>query len=175
MADPTDFPSLFANMATVGQLTGHEEDAATQIASLQSRVDAVASVVAAASDVPLVFYEIDASDPSAPWSIGSGTLIDYLITQAGGQNLAGPAVSGDYVQISLDDLAGQDPFMILLADSNYGVTPESVSQRPGWETLSAVQNNRVYAFDETLTSQPGPRMVDALEQIAHWLHPDQFN
>jgi iron complex transport system substrate-binding protein len=32
----------------------------------------------------------------------------------------------------------------------------------------------VYAFEDSLASRPGPRLVDGLEQMAKLLHPDLF-
>jgi iron complex transport system substrate-binding protein len=52
---------------------------------------------------------------------------------------------------------------------------ESVAQRAGWGQLAAVQNNQVFPFDDNLVSRPGPRLIDALEQLAALLHPDRFN
>jgi iron complex transport system substrate-binding protein len=52
---------------------------------------------------------------------------------------------------------------------------ESVGQRAGWSDLSAVQAGNVYPFDDNLVSRPGPRLVDALEELARLFHPDLFN
>lgn len=174
LANPTDFDGLYANLAIVGQMTDHEADAAALATSLQARVAAVDSALADVTEKPTVFYELDASDPAAPWTSGAGTFIDLLITRAGGVNAAA-AVQGAFTQISIEELLVQDPDFILLGDSNYGVTVESVAQRAGWGDLAAVQNGNVHPFDDNLVSRPGPRLVDALEQIARLLHPDQFN
>lgn len=43
---------------------------------------------------------------------------------------------------------------------------------PGWQTLPAVQSDRVYVVDGSqYFSRPGPRLVDSLEILAHALHP----
>ena len=64
--------------------------------------------------------------------------------------------------------------MIILGDSNYGITVESVAERAGWDALTAVQEGRVYAFDDDLVSRPGPRLVDGLEALAKLIHPELF-
>lgn len=173
LGNPADFDGLYANITTLGQITDHEQDAADLIASLQQRVTTVDNALANVTERPSVFYELDASDPAAPWTSGSGTFIDLIINRAGGVNAAA-ALQGSYAQFSIEQLLVENPDVILLGDSNYGVTPENVAQRAGWGALSAVQNSRVYPFDDNLISRPGPRLVDALEQIARLLHPDQF-
>jgi iron complex transport system substrate-binding protein len=79
-----------------------------------------------------------------------------------------------WAQISLEQLVVMDPEIILLGDSAYGVTPESVAARAGWESISAVKNEAVYPFNDDLASRPGPRMVDGLEAMARLIHPEVF-
>jgi len=50
-----------------------------------------------------------------------------------------------------------------------------VAARAGWDAIAAVQNDRVYPFDDNLLSRPGPRMVDGLEALAKLLHPSEFD
>jgi len=174
LSNPLDFEGLYANLTTVGQLTGYELEAADLSAALQARVAAVDSAVAARAETPTVFYELDASDPLAPWTSGAGTFIDLLISRAGGQNAAA-GLQGAFAQISIEELLVQDPMVILLGDAAYGITVESVGQRAGWSGLAAVQAGGVYPFDDNLISRPGPRLVDALEELARLLHPDLFD
>ena len=172
-ANPFTYDELWKNLRDIGRLTGQEAQTETLIAGLQTRVDAVQVKTASISDRPSVFYELDATDPSNPWTAGTGTFIDYIITQAGGTNAAS-ALQGDYAQISSEQLIAVDPDVILLADAPYGTTPESVAARPGWDVISAVQVNALYPIDPNMMSVPGPRLVDALEETARLLHPELF-
>jgi iron complex transport system substrate-binding protein len=67
-----------------------------------------------------------------------------------------------------------DPTIIILGDSAYGTTIDSLKQRHGWEGLDALKNNQVFPFDDNLVSRPGPRLVDGLEALAKLLHPGVF-
>ncbi len=173
LANPKDFEGLYTNLIIVGQLTGHDQEAAAAAESLRARVAAVQTAVADVADKPVVFYEVDGlTDPNAPYTAGTGTFIDLVINTAGGQNAAA-GVQG-YKQLSIEELLVQNPDFILLGDSAYGATPETVAQRAGWGQLAAVQANQVLPFDDNLMSRPGPRLVDAVEQLARLLHPDKF-
>lgn len=175
LPNPTDMTGMFANLITVGQLTGHEAEAQQLIDSLQDRVAAVEEKVASLDDRLLVFYELDATEPNAPWTSGPGTFIDMLITMAGGENL-GRVLQSEWAQISVEELLVQDPDVIVLGSYTWGgVTPEDVAARNGWEGLSAVKNQRIYTIDDNLVSRPGPRMVDGLEELARLLYPDLFD
>lgn len=171
LPNPTNLDEMYTNLATLAHLTGREAEAAALVESLQSRAEAVAQKLSTVTNRPTVFYELDSTDPDAPWTAGPGTFIDTLITLAGGQNVASQ-LKDQYPQISLEELLVKNPEIILLGDSAYGVTPESVLERPGWESLGAVQNQRVYPFDDDLVSRPGPRLVDGLEALARLIHPD---
>ena len=49
-----------------------------------------------------------------------------------------------------------------------------ISTEPRLDGTAARQNDRIYAIDGNLTSRPGPRLVDGLEQFAEFLHPELF-
>ncbi len=170
LANPTTFDGLYANIQTVGQLTGHSSEASQLAASLKQRVQAVANSVAKTAGQPKVFYELDATDPAKPWTAGPGSFIDTMIKMASGINVAA-GLKSDYAQISQEELIAADPGVILLGDGAYGVTPAQVAGRPGWAGMAAVKNNRVLSFDDNLASRPGPRLVDGLELVFKALHP----
>ena len=173
LPNPATIEEMYANLETVGLLTGHEAETAALVEALKVRVAAVDEKIAAVTERPSVYYELDATDPTKPYTAGPGSFVDLLIQRAGGANV-GAQLQGQWVQISLEELLILDPDMILLGDSLYGETPEKVAARPGWEVLSAVQDGRIYPFDDTLVSRPGPRLVDALEAMARFLHPGLF-
>ncbi len=171
LPNPHTLEEMYVNLETVGRLTGHEAEAQTLIEQLRARVAAVDEQVAAIAERPRVYYELDATEPTKPWTAGPGSFIDLLIARAGGFNVAAN-LSGEWAQISLEELLVLDPDIILLGDALYGETPEKVAARPGWETLRAVRNGQVFSFDDTLVSRPGPRLVDALEALFRVLHPE---
>ena len=170
--NPVTLEEMYDNLAIVAQLTGHEDEAAALTESLKARVAAVDEKIAPLSSRPGVFYELDATDPAKPYTAGKGTFITLLIDRAGGYNIASD-IDG-YPQFSLEQVVTADPAFIILGDARYGVSPESIAQRPGWENLSAVKNGNVVPFNDDLASRPGPRLVDALEELAKILRPELF-
>jgi iron complex transport system substrate-binding protein len=175
LPNPSEMEELFENLLVVGELTGNLSQAQSLVESLRERVADVEEKVSKL-DVPLlVFYELDATEPNAPWTAGPGTFIDTIINMAGGVNL-GSSLQGEWVQISIEEILIQDPDVIILGTYTWGgVTPEDVKARTGWEALSAVRLGRVYTIDDNLVSRPGPRMVEGLEQMARLLYPDLFD
>ncbi len=174
LPNPLQFEDLYTNLMTVAMLTGRVEQAEALITQLKQRVQSVDERLGGIEQRPLVFYEIDGTDPNAPWTAGPDTFIDMLITRAGGLNF-GHELQGEWVQVSLEEILRRDPDLILLGDAIWGgVTVEAVIARPGWGELSAVKNQRVYPFDDNIVSRPGPRLVEGLEALARLFHPDRF-
>ncbi len=174
LPNPKTFDELYANLETAGKLSGHEKEATALVASLKARVKAVTDKTANASTHPIVYYELDATDPTAPYTSGPDTFVDLLIRTAGGENFGGN-LKGDWVQVSLETLLMRQPDFIVLGDNTYGgVTPEQVKARAGWNALNAVKQNKIVIFDDNTVSRPGPRLVDGLETMAKLLHPELF-
>jgi iron complex transport system substrate-binding protein len=177
LPNPKDLNGMYANLKLVGIATGHETEAEDLVLSLQVREQKVLTAVAQVTERPLVFYELDGTDPSKPWTTGPGTFIDLLINLAGAQN-AGAGLTGEWAQISLEELIVQDPAIILLGDANFGMTAEQVAARAGWDALTSVKENKVVPFNDDLASRPGPRLLDGLEEMVRIFHPelaDQLN
>jgi iron complex transport system substrate-binding protein len=172
LKNPLTLEEMYENLGIVAQLTGHSDEAAALVESLKARVAAVDEKITPLSSRFSVFYELDATDPAKPYTAGKGTFITQLIDRAGGYNIA--ADLEGYPQLSLEQVVEADPAFIILGDARYGVTPESIAQRPGWENLSAVKNGNVLPFNDDLVSRPGPRLVDALEELAKLLRPGLF-
>lgn len=172
LSNPTTLEEMYTNLEIVGNLTGH--DTTELVDSLKARVAAVDEKIAPISSRPSVFYEIDASDPTKPWTYGPGTFGTLLIERAGGYNI-GSEATDPYPQLSLEQIVVANPSFILLGDSMWGVTPESVLEREGWSTIYAVQNSQIFPIDDNLISRPGPRLVDGLEAIAKILRPELFD
>ncbi|MCJ7520572.1 MAG: ABC transporter substrate-binding protein [Anaerolineaceae bacterium] len=173
LANPSDLEGTFTSLQTLAALSGHAQEADALVKTLGKRVDAVKAALKNISDKPAVYYELDATDPAKPYTPGPGTFYTALIETAGGINI-GASLSGEWAQIGLEALLSMDPDIIILGDAMWGVTPESVAQRPGWDALTAVKEGRVLPFDDNLIARIGPRQVDGLEALARVLHPEAF-
>jgi iron complex transport system substrate-binding protein len=140
---------------------------------IERKLEALRARTASISPKPRVFHEVDASDPAKPFTVGPGSFIHELIELAGGTNIAARTGSA-FPQLSVEEIVSADPEVIVLGDSDYGVTKEQVAARPGWSGVTAVRTGRVAAISGDLVSRPGPRVVEAAELYAKILHPAVF-
>ena len=173
LANPLDIKDIYNNIRLLSEFVGMEEEAEALIMDMQDRISEVEALVNSVEERPLVFYELDGTDPNAPWTAGPGSYIDTLISMAGGINV-GSEFDQPWVQLSAEEIIAQNPEVILLGDSIFGVTVEDVISRPGWDNLNAVLEDRVYPFNDDLVSRPGPRVVEGLEKLVRLIHPELF-
>ena len=168
---PQRLEEIFELVEQIGALLGAAEAAADLIERLQADLDAVAARVEGRTP-PTVFYEVDPS----PYSVGPESFIGTLITLAGGANVV-PSDVGDFPLVDPEFIVAADPEVIVLADAPYGVDLAAVRARPGWATIRAVRDGRVYeleAVEGDMLSRAGPRVAEALAVLARLFHPGAF-
>ena len=169
-----DLTGTLLEIRLVGQLA-HDGTAADQlVASLQQRIAAVKAKVAGAPKVS-VYMEVGYVAPTA-YVFGGTSFGDELIRDAGGTNVFGSDRSnGGYPSVGDESIIAANPQVIILTeDPAYGGNPAQLYQRTGWSVISALKNHQVYALNPDESQRAGPRLVDALEQLARLLHPSLF-
>ncbi len=169
----TTFDGVMSNIQLVAKATGTEAQAQVVVDGMKQKVDRIKAIVATAESKPRVYWELDATDPTKPFTPGPGSFVDDIITLAGGQNVAANA-KVPYAQINSEEVIAANPDVIILSDAAYGITADSVKARAGWGAIKAVKNDKVLPIEDNLVSRPGPRIVDGLEAAARLIHPELF-
>lgn len=158
---------VFADIALLGHAVGRSAEAGDIVERMRAEFDAVEAAVAGAPR-PRLFYEIDAT--GAFYGPADNSFLAEMIELAG----ADPITTGspDKFDISVERLIEQDPELILLADAAFGVTPEQVADRPGWDVMTAVEAGDIRPIDDQTITRPGPRLSQGLRLLAATIHPD---
>jgi iron complex transport system substrate-binding protein len=173
--DPEDMDGILGNIELVGEITGTEKRARKLAKDMQ---DSVSQVITLMEDAPKVrvFFIVDATDPTLPWTAGTGSFIDALITMAGGENIAAKG-QGAWVQFSLEQIVSSDPEVIIIQTMTGGiptVSKEELEEHPAWGEMTAVKQGKICFINGDLVSRPGPRIVQGLEEMARIIHPELF-
>lgn len=176
--NPANINGVLQNIELVGNATGKTVEAKTLIDSISSRIDAVVNKVASANSNPTVYYEVW-YDPTSLWTAGSKAWQNELIVKAGGINIFADQ-DLDYFQSSAEAVIERSPDVILLPEEGMGkgapfwVSLDAVKARPGWSSISAVQNDRLVKVDSNTIARAGPRVADIIEDLANAFHPELF-
>ncbi|TLM72406.1 MAG: ABC transporter substrate-binding protein, partial [Actinobacteria bacterium] len=147
VVDPQSLEGLYRSVVDVAVVLGDAGAGEELIAGMQSDLAALRAKLGAAEPVPC-FIEI-AQDPL--FTVGTGTLMDELITAAGGRNVV---TQPGYVGYSVEQLLKDDP-AVYLATKGSMSDPADVAKRAGYSQLAAVKAGRVVTLDDNLVSRPG--------------------
>lgn len=166
---PESLDEVAADIELVGAAIGRTDAAAELVDDMRARIADVEAAVSGL-DRPRTFYEVSVFEGTI-YTAGEGSFLASLIETAGGEPVTGDALA---TSIEIEDLVAADPELILLGDATYDptITPESVAERPGWSTMTAVTRGEVVVVTEDVViTRPGPRIVDGLEALVRAIHP----
>jgi iron complex transport system substrate-binding protein len=158
----------YEQLETLGDATGHAEEADRVITDVQDRIAAAVESVPDDVESMKVFHELD---PSL-YSADSSTFIGSIYALFGLENIADGVdeAAAGYPQLSAEYVVGQAPDLIVLADTKCcEQSAEAVAQRPAFDTVPAVKDGRVLAADDDIASRWGPRIADFAESVADTL------
>ena len=163
VTDPKTLEDVFKSVETFGHLFGTEDQAERLLPNLESRTEAVSN---SAERAPRTKVLIQVSREPL-FTIGKGAFLNDLITRAGGESVTAN-VETSFPKLSKETASALEPEVIILSDSEDNQEPNEA-----FKNSPAVKNGRVYKINADIISRPGPRLVDALEQIAKFLHPEE--
>lgn len=159
---PTTLDRMYAEIAELGQATGHSDGATTVAGQIKDGLAKVAATTKAQG--VSYYYELDPTY----YSQTSRTFLGQVLGTIGLVNIADKAqATSDYPQLSAEFVVKADPDLVLLADTKCCAQNEStVATRAGWATMKAVRLKQVVALDDDIASRWGPRIVELLQQVA---------
>jgi iron complex transport system substrate-binding protein len=171
---PQTIDEILASIELVGLAAGAEDEAATLVDAMSARIEAVAALTEGLTPEEMVrTCFVVWHDPLM--LAGGDTLYEELIRVAGGSNIISD--QSDYPSIDLEEVIVADPQVIIVGvgmGTGEDLPLQFLLDEPVLAVVSARQNDRVYAIDQDIVGRFGPRIVDALEQFASFLHPELF-
>jgi iron complex transport system substrate-binding protein len=165
--DPKTFGETIGDIRTLSDATGAKEAAFVLLATIARRVERVKKAVEGADPVPVAALEwLDPVFVAGHWT-------PQLIEMAGGFDVLG--LPGEHSEeSSWEAVAAAGPEVVVCMPCGYGAARALEEAEQHAEQLAALGARRVVAIDASGTfSRPGPRLVEALELMAHILHPDR--
>ena len=145
---------ILQTIRIIGGLVGAADRGEALASRLESGLDEIGAKAAALPRRPRVFFE------EWPEPLISGICwVDELVAIAGGEPLFPELRTARLAKnriLSPDTVAARDPEVIVASWCGKGVKKDRIRNRPGWESVTAVQRDQIYEIRSTYILQPGP-------------------
>ena len=167
---PKNLEGIFLSIDHVGQVVDRKKEALRIIQDMKRRRERMIKTVHGPPR-PKVFLQIG----DAPIvTVGKGSFGDDLIRLAGGENVAGDEKKM-YPRFGMEEILKRAPEVILISSMNpRGDYQRVVQEWTRWGTLPAVKKGRIHLIDSDWVDRPSPRIIDGLEEMARFFHPERF-
>jgi iron complex transport system substrate-binding protein len=170
VTDPHSVDEMIASVEHIGGAMGVEDAAKEVTENLRARMADVDRNISGATQRRVLF--VVWTDPLI--SVGRDTFIADALRRAGARSVVD--TNEEWPHVSMEEIAKLQPEFLVFASAHAGDTQqeiEALRTRPGWKSLTAMQQGNIVVVSDAI-NRPAPRMVDAIEQLAHALHPDAF-
>jgi iron complex transport system substrate-binding protein len=170
VVNPRNVGDLIETIQDVGSLCGVPQGATAQSRKLAKRVDRIVQKTTSLPK-PLVFVQIQLKPIM---TVNRETFHHDLIRLAGGRNMTGDEPV-TYPRISLEEVIQRKPEVILISSmERQGRFERARREWLQWTSIPAVQTGRVHLIDSDLIDRPSPRLIEGLETMATFIHPEVF-
>ncbi|WP_251976576.1 cobalamin-binding protein [Salinicola avicenniae] len=153
-SEPRRLPQVADDLRAIGRLTGHVKAGELAAERFEQGLAATAQTLTPA---PRVFYQLGQTPLT---TLAGGQIVTQVVRHCGGE----PLFAGGRVlvpEISRESLLEAQPQVILAA----GRDDRWQAFWRGQEALPAVRDDALYTLSPDAISRPGPRMIDAVEQV----------
>jgi len=155
---------IFQVILTIGGIVGKRERAVELCKGYEKNLLSIQAETQKWEKRPRVYFE-EWDDPR----ISGIRWVSELIEIAGGEDVFSEKSKGGLAKERfVTDVEGieKNPDVIVASWCGKPVDRASILKRPGWETISAIQDKEIYEIDSSLILQPGPAcLTDGVQQL----------
>jgi iron complex transport system substrate-binding protein len=170
VTEATDLEGVYGAITLLGELAGKAGEAGALVKSMKDAFAALEAKVPALEKKPAVYFEVSPL-PYGLWAAGIGTFMDELGNMLGAENIFSDL--DGWVQVSEEQVIQRNPDFIVTTTMSYEGFPDPIGEiygRAGWGGIAAIANGKVLNADNDEITRPGPRLVDAAEQLFELLY-----
>ncbi|WP_054711980.1 ABC transporter substrate-binding protein [Bacillus sp. JCM 19041] len=161
---------IFSDIQGIADALAISENGEVLVSEMQEELDKITETVAEA-DERSVYFEISPSPDI--WTLGTGTFQHEMLEAAGLQNVFDDVE--DWVGISDEQVIERNPELIFTTVHYTDEDPlEEISNRAGWDSIEAIENDELELMPPDIMDRPGPRIIEAVRILAETAYPDLF-
>lgn len=174
---PESFNEFDEYIRKLAVLTGTEQAAERELSAFHVNIDEITERTGRVADKQSVFFE---STEVNLRTVTPDSMPAIAIQRAGGVNIAADAVAvedgssiasfGDEKILELADEI--DVYVSQRGAMNAGGDEKSIASRPGFNTVKAVTDGRVFLINEKIISSPTFRYFKGIKELARYMYPE---
>ena len=162
--------SVKADITFLAECMDVEEKGAELNAGIDACVSEISEKAATITEKKSVYVEVSA----APYlcTCGNNTYLNDILNLIGAENIY--ASEEGWVSNSEETVIAADPDIIITTVKYDGYDYNEISQRPGWDALSAVKNGQVYQVEPNPVSRPSQHVIEGIKTLAELIYPEVY-
>lgn len=173
---PTEMEDLYAYWQNLGQLCGHEKEAAAMTESFKSGLNTLSEELKTISPEQRkhVYFE---SIHRQMKTFAPTSMAIFALETAGGINIAADAERmretniAAYGKERILAKAGQIDVYLAQSGRMNPVKKEEIVEESGFQVIKAIQEQQVFLVDEESVSRPTPDLLQGIRHIRELLYP----
>jgi iron complex transport system substrate-binding protein len=167
----TSIEDIYRDIAFIAELLGVQKNGEELVRTMRAQIADVTQNVPSSENKATVYFEIS----SAPdmMAFGKDSYINDMIVTIGATNIF--ANDNWLVSPGAESVIDRNPDVILTSVNYIDDPIGEMKNRPGFNHINAVSNNRIYQIDNDSSMRPSSRIVLALRQMAHAVYPQMYD
>lgn len=168
---------LYQEISNIGKIFNVEERAQEVIGELKERENAVTEAIEGLERVPVFVLDYDNGDGTLS-SVGEKAFAHALVQEAGAENIFGE-VEESYVTVSPEEIISRNPKAVITisyyTEDDGQNKIDLMKNSEDFKEVDAVMEDRFLSLGGlAFGASAGMQSLDALEQIAEFLHPEAY-
>lgn len=163
---------IYGDIEFIAEITGTEKQGTEIIENMKKEVEAIKEIGDKITDKKKVYFEIG-STPSL-YSFGKDTFLNEMIQIIGAENIF--ANEDSWISPTPESVIDANPDVILtnVPDIDGVSAVEEIKSREGWDSITAIKEGQVYSIDKNSSSRPSQNVIQALQEMAKAIYPDEY-
>lgn len=169
VSDADDIEGVYEAIELIGELVGKNDEANAIVENMKTTF-ADLSGRASGDGTETVYFEVSPLQYGL-WTAGADTFMNEIANLLGLKNCF-EDVSG-WAEISEEQILERNPDYIVTITMYFGEGPtpeEEILSRAGWESVTAVKNNKILNLQNNELSRPAPRLAEGAQMLYDFVY-----
>jgi iron complex transport system substrate-binding protein len=164
-----DIEGICGDIEFVADVLNVPERGRKLVQSLKAQVEDIAAVGRTIENKKTVYFEISPAPDLV--TIGRNTYLHDMLTIIGAVNIFADQIG--VIFPNAEAILNRNPDVIITNIPGENLI-EEIKNREGFEHITAIKTNSIYAVDTNSSSRPSARILLALKQMAKAVYPDKY-